>query len=281
MSAPISAPWMVIARSLEGEAEISGSVDNPRILEMFKVAGHPEIKDDETAWCAAFVGACLRLSGFQPTFSLLASSYAKFGDDLGQSPRTGAIVVLNPGVAGIGGAGRVGFFVREEGGNIVMLGGNQSNKVKESRFPKAALRSFRWPVVTSALPDSTLPNILVLEPDAAPDHLHTAGPGMSPKTEDVVPVGLGQFDTTNGGEVLKDGSAGASVRTLQAALDKLNYHLGEIDGEFGPLTRAAVLAFQGDNKLPLTGEADAATRAALAVGKPRPLPEARTNASVE
>ena len=71
----MSAPWLTVARTLEGEAEVKGSVDNPRIVEMFRVAGHAEIKDDETAWCAAFVGTCLRLSGYEPSFSLLASSY--------------------------------------------------------------------------------------------------------------------------------------------------------------------------------------------------------------
>jgi len=81
--------------------------------------------------------------------------------------------------------------------------------------------------------------------------------------------------------VLMIGSGGEAVRAVQARLDALNYKLGEIDGEFGPLTRAAVLAFQADNHLPTTGEVDAATRAALATAKQRPLGNGRKFATGE
>ena len=33
--------------------------NNPKVLAYFKDAGHPEVSTDETAWCAAFVGAML------------------------------------------------------------------------------------------------------------------------------------------------------------------------------------------------------------------------------
>ena len=38
-----------------GITEIPGANDNhPRIMEMYKTVGHPEVKDDSTtAWCAA------------------------------------------------------------------------------------------------------------------------------------------------------------------------------------------------------------------------------------
>ena len=276
-----AAPWLIIARNLAGEAEIKGSVDNPRIVEMFKVAGHAEIKDDETAWCAAFVGACLRLSGYEPSWSLLASSYAKFGADLGQSPRYGCICYLRPGIAGIGGSGHVGFYVGEDGANIVMLGGNQSDRVKESHFPKTALGAYRWPVATTQIPESTLPNIRVLDPAGAPLHIRTGLGELVPVEEEVHRGGFA-FDTTNGGEeAVGVGASGDAVRALQRALDNLGYHLGDVDGEYGPLTRGAVLAFQADNNLPTTGTVDTETRAALAIGKPRPLSDARKGATVE
>jgi peptidoglycan hydrolase-like protein with peptidoglycan-binding domain len=58
-------------------------------------------------------------------------------------------------------------------------------------------------------------------------------------------------------------------------LSKLNYHLGAIDGQFGSITRAAVLAFQANQGLPTTGVVDAATKAALMTAGPRPISQER------
>ena len=85
----------------------------------------------------------------------------------------------------------------------------------------------------------------------------------------------------SGAAVLTMGSAGEAVRAVQTRLDALNYKLGDIDGEYGPLTRDAVLAFQADNHLPTTGDLDAATRAALPLAKPRPMSDQRKHATVE
>ena len=56
-----------------------------------------------------------------------------------------------------------------------------------------------------------------------------------------------------------------SARALQAALNRAGASPPlAVDGIIGPLTRAALRAFQGAHGLPVTGEADAATWAALA-----------------
>ena len=86
-------PWYTVARSLLGEKEVSGALDNQKIVELFRILGHVEIKDDETAWCAAFVGACLELSGFTSNRNLAARSYLTLGEALGE-PREGCIVVF-------------------------------------------------------------------------------------------------------------------------------------------------------------------------------------------
>ncbi|HHY81347.1 MAG TPA: N-acetylmuramoyl-L-alanine amidase, partial [Clostridiales bacterium] len=49
--------------------------------------------------------------------------------------------------------------------------------------------------------------------------------------------------------VLRRGSKGDTVKELQEKLKKLGYYTGEIDGSYGPLTEAAVKAFQKDQKL--------------------------------
>lgn len=57
---------------------------------------------------------------------------------------------------------------------------------------------------------------------------------------------------------LKRGSTGEAVVALQRALGGI-----EADGEFGPLTEAAVMSFQGSKGLPQTGVVDTATWNAL------------------
>jgi hypothetical protein len=71
-----------------------------------------------------------------------------------------------------------------------------------------------------------------------------------------------------------DGDA-VGVEALQRRLVALGYKLGEIDGKFGSMTAAALLAFQHDNGLPTTAVVDAATAAALNVAEPRRLSDKR------
>ena len=63
------------------------------------------------------------------------------------------------------------------------------------------------------------------------------------------------------------------ARALQAALNRAGASPAlKVDGIIGPLTRAALRAFQGAHGLPVTGEADPATWAALApAAAPQPL----------
>lgn len=75
--------------------------------------------------------------------------------------------------------------------------------------------------------------------------------------------------------VLRVGSRGAMVRVLQESLNHLGYHVGEIDGRFGLLTRDAVLAFQADNHLIEDGDAGRATFEALEDAPEREINAAR------
>src|SRR5215468_1902139 len=70
---------------------------------------------------------------------------------------------------------------------------------------------------------------------------------------------------------LQMGSVGAEVQQLQTALAGLGFPVGEIDGEFGPNTEAALRSFQMSRNLQPTGVADAATLRALS-GAPRTVP---------
>jgi len=64
-------------------------------------------------------------------------------------------------------------------------------------------------------------------------------------------------------EKLAIGSQGAQVRTLQRLLNKFGYGPLEVDGEFGPLTQAALRRYQAAKHLPVNGVAGDKTWEAL------------------
>ncbi len=78
---------------------------------------------------------------------------------------------------------------------------------------------------------------------------------------------------------LRFGERGETVRALQQMLKTAGYSVGAVDGIYGSLTRAAVGAFQADNSLQMTGEADPELMVLLNKAPPRPLDRERVNAT--
>lgn len=70
-------------------------------------------------------------------------------------------------------------------------------------------------------------------------------------------------DEEIGAAVLKVGSSGQQVRTLQTKLNNWGYNAGTVDGIFGSNTLAAVKHFQANNGLTVDGIVGAKTAAAL------------------
>ena len=134
--------WLALAWADLGVTETPGSEHTARVLAYYADAGHPEIKDDETAWCAAFLGACLERAGLASTRSLMARSYAGWGEPLDEF-RPGAIAVLSRTADPT--LGHVGFLVGETADQIFLLGGNQNNRVSVESFPRTRLLGLRWP----------------------------------------------------------------------------------------------------------------------------------------
>ena len=122
--------------------EWAGAEHNPQVLDMFSDSGHPEIKDDETPWCAAFVGAIIKRNGGTPTGSLLARSYEKWGTPVELSDaQRGDVVVLSRGNSTW--QGHVGFFSHLSGDKIYLLGGNQRNQVNITGYKADRLVAIR------------------------------------------------------------------------------------------------------------------------------------------
>ncbi|HEX4979085.1 MAG TPA: L,D-transpeptidase family protein [Acidimicrobiales bacterium] len=73
---------------------------------------------------------------------------------------------------------------------------------------------------------------------------------------------------------LASGAAGAAVSAVQTRLNALGYWV-PVDGQFGPLTTQALYALQKAAGIPRTGQFDAATQRALALGQ-RPMARSST-----
>lgn len=118
-----------------GLQEWPGAKQNPEILKLFATVGHDQVRDDETAWCAAFVGAVLASLGLPHTGKLNARSYMGYGQGVEpQDARPGDIVVLWRG-SRASWQGHVAFFVRFEGNSVILRGGNQGNAVTDAPYP--------------------------------------------------------------------------------------------------------------------------------------------------
>jgi uncharacterized protein (TIGR02594 family) len=100
---------------------------NPVIVSFLRSTNSELDHGDETAWCAAFVNWCYqRSSNRVATHSAGSGSFRCFGTEI-KHPRKGDIVVFKkPGEDNpCKGKGHVGFFVKDLGDKIQVLGGNQ------------------------------------------------------------------------------------------------------------------------------------------------------------
>lgn len=117
------------AQALVGTAEVAGHLSNPEIDAMFRDVGHPQYRDD-TAWCAAFVGAMLERSGIKSTRKLTARSYQNWGTPV-------SVERIQPGDIIVTPRGREAWMghveIAEEApdrGRVLCIGGNESDAVR-------------------------------------------------------------------------------------------------------------------------------------------------------
>lgn len=139
--------WLTLARGDIGIKEAPGAANNPTVLKYYADAGHPEINADSTAWCAAFVGAMLERCGTPGSKQLNARSYLTWGKEV-KKPYPGCVAVFSRGDPRSW-EGHVGFFIEERGGEVIILGGNQGDKVSIDGQPKSRLLGYREPVKAS------------------------------------------------------------------------------------------------------------------------------------
>lgn len=148
------APWLAVARGEIGQRERGApGADNPRIVAYHQTTTF-RATDDETPWCASFVNWVLIRAGYRGTNSARARDWLAWGRPL-TVPQPGAVVVLHrkgggrrrDGATGSSSGFHVAFFISTTGTHVRLLGGNQSDQVKETNFALAAydVRGYRWP----------------------------------------------------------------------------------------------------------------------------------------
>jgi len=138
-----------IAQRFVGLKEVGGSVDNPQIMAMLNLdMSWPE--NDEVPWCSAFANYVCWLLRLPRSKDLRARSWLTVGKGIHlDQADPGDIVILKrgkgdqPGPEVIDAPGHVGFYAGRFGDYIEVLGGNQSDTVKVSRYPVSNLLGVR------------------------------------------------------------------------------------------------------------------------------------------
>lgn len=134
--------WLTVARGYVGQREVKGKKHNPHILRWWQLI-RAGFTDDETYWCAGFVGGVLEECGIKSTRSAAARSYEKWGTKIA-TPLVGCVVTFARR-----GGGHVGFYVGETATHILVLGGNQGDMVNVSRYSKTSqslrITGYWWP----------------------------------------------------------------------------------------------------------------------------------------
>lgn len=137
-------PWLKIARSYEGLAEIPGPKHNPTILRWLDRLKAP-FRDDETPWCGTFIGAVMAEAGYVALANPWgARNWLKYGKEI-PAPAYGCLVIFWRG-SKAGWSGHVGFVVgRDRKGNLMVLGANQKDMVRIDPFGRDRVLGYRWP----------------------------------------------------------------------------------------------------------------------------------------
>lgn len=124
--------------------EFDGSDSNPLITECYEAVdglGNAELIDDnDKPWCSCYVNKKIQNAGGKGTRSAAARSWLHWGKELSE-PEVGCIGIKKRGRSSW--KGHVGFVYEIGPIWIVLLGGNQNNKVCLERYPRKEFLGFR------------------------------------------------------------------------------------------------------------------------------------------
>jgi uncharacterized protein (TIGR02594 family) len=132
-------PWITVALKEYEQARLVAPNNNPRILEYLRSIPGGENLNDKVDWASAFAEWTLNQVGISGPKSLAAKPWIQWGREI-KEPQKGAIAVFN-----FDGTEHVGFVLADAGDDLIVLGGNEEQKVQARRYPKAKLSSYRMP----------------------------------------------------------------------------------------------------------------------------------------
>lgn len=156
--------WLQAGLALIGVKEGPGSKDNKAIIDWAKDEGGSIAETythDSIPWCALFANHTLTKAGLKGTETLWALDFAgKWPSVKLNGPAIGAFAPMLRN-----GGGHIGIVVgKDQHGNIMLLGGNQSDAVNIKPFARSRLnKGFWWPKsvpVPSAQGFDQLPTVL-------------------------------------------------------------------------------------------------------------------------
>lgn len=130
-----------IALSQFGTKGIYGPLHNDEVMKFYLDIGAKWVEDDDIAWCAGFTQWVCKKANLPYNSKLNARSFLEWGRQT-EKPELGDIVVLWR-ISKASAFGHVGFYINETANAVNILGGNQSNSVNISTFPKTQVLQYR------------------------------------------------------------------------------------------------------------------------------------------
>lgn len=140
-----------LATRFLGVQEAAGAAANPAVL-WFLQSCDASVTRDEVPWCSGFANRVAWLLGLPRSRSLAARSWLTVGravEPIANAQVGFDVVVLKRGAndAGpevtSGAPGHVGLFYGFDGEQVLVLGGNQGDRVSVARFPRSRILGVR------------------------------------------------------------------------------------------------------------------------------------------